>query len=149
MKLSIPRPGTSDVIRCVIHFESVYFLLTELCFCRFYAVENSSDDELSINTICSGDVESLQLAVEMGCSFKLDRSALSSRVVVEFEGDVAVKMRTIKMVYALRPLNFDSKTRKQSLIGELCSSCFKQYFPFLRGGENIHNYFSKSIAISH
>ena len=30
-----------------------------------------------------------------------------------------------------------------------CSSCFKQYFPFLLGGENIHNYFIKSIASSH
>ena len=39
-----------------------------------------------------------------------------------------------------------------------CSSCFKQYFPFLLGGENIHNYFKsicqfslfiKSIARSH
>ena len=30
-----------------------------------------------------------------------------------------------------------------------CSSCFKQYFPFLRGGENIHNYFIKSIASTH
>ena len=30
----------------------------------------------------------------------------------------------------------------------VCSSCFKQYFPFLLGGENIHNnyYFIKSIA---
>ena len=31
----------------------------------------------------------------------------------------------------------------------ICSSCFKQYFPFLLGGENIHNYFIKSIASSH
>ena len=30
-----------------------------------------------------------------------------------------------------------------------CSSCFKQYFPFQLGGENIHNYFIKSIASSH
>ena len=30
-----------------------------------------------------------------------------------------------------------------------CSSCFKQYFPFLLGGENIHNFFIKSIASSH
>ena len=30
-----------------------------------------------------------------------------------------------------------------------CSSRFKQYFPFLLGGENIHNYFIKSIASSH
>ena len=30
-----------------------------------------------------------------------------------------------------------------------CSSCFKQYFPSLLGGENIHNYFIKSIASSH
>ena len=29
------------------------------------------------------------------------------------------------------------------------SSCFKQYFPFPLGGENIHNYFNKSIASSH
>ena len=26
-----------------------------------------------------------------------------------------------------------------------CSSCFKQYFPFLPGGENTYNYFIKSI----
>ena len=30
-----------------------------------------------------------------------------------------------------------------------CSNCFKQYFPFLLGGENIHNYCIKSIASSH
>ena len=30
-----------------------------------------------------------------------------------------------------------------------CFSCFKQYFPFLPGGENIHNYFIKSIASTH
>ena len=30
-----------------------------------------------------------------------------------------------------------------------CSSCFKQYFPFLPGGENIHNYFIISIASAH
>ena len=30
-----------------------------------------------------------------------------------------------------------------------CSSCFKQYFPFLPGGEDIHNYFIKSIASTH
>ena len=30
-----------------------------------------------------------------------------------------------------------------------CSSGFKQYFPFLLGGENIHNYFIKSIASCH
>ena len=29
-----------------------------------------------------------------------------------------------------------------------CSSCFKQYFPFLLGGENVHNYFVKSNASS-
>ena len=29
-----------------------------------------------------------------------------------------------------------------------CPICFKRYFPFLFGGENIHNYFSKSIARS-
>ena len=29
------------------------------------------------------------------------------------------------------------------------SSRFKQYFPFLLGGENIHNFFIKSIASSH
>ena len=31
----------------------------------------------------------------------------------------------------------------------VCSSCFKQYFPFLLGGENIHNYLIKSIASTH
>ena len=30
-----------------------------------------------------------------------------------------------------------------------CSSCFKQYFPFLPGGENTHNYIIKSIASTH
>ena len=30
-----------------------------------------------------------------------------------------------------------------------CSSCFKLYFPFLPGGENMHNYFIKSIASTH
>ena len=30
-----------------------------------------------------------------------------------------------------------------------CFSCFKQYFPFLPGGEKIHNYFIKSIASTH
>ena len=30
-----------------------------------------------------------------------------------------------------------------------CSSRFKQYFPFLLSGENIHNYFIKSIVSSH
>jgi len=44
---------------------------------------------LSSNTSLSGDVESLQLAVERERSFKLDRSALSSGVVVE--GNVAEK----------------------------------------------------------
>ena len=29
-----------------------------------------------------------------------------------------------------------------------CSSCFNQYFPFLPGGENMHNYFIKSITSS-
>ena len=29
------------------------------------------------------------------------------------------------------------------------SSCFKQYFPFLLGGENIQNHFIKSTASSH
>ena len=28
-------------------------------------------------------------------------------------------------------------------------SCFKHYFPFLLGGENIQNYFIKSFASSH
>ena len=58
-------------------------------FCRLYAVEKSSSDELSCNTSSSGDVESLQLAVERERSFKLDQSALSSGVVVE--GNVAEK----------------------------------------------------------
>ena len=30
-----------------------------------------------------------------------------------------------------------------------CSSYFKQYFPFLPGGESVHNYFIKSIASTH
>ena len=30
-----------------------------------------------------------------------------------------------------------------------CSSCFKQYFPFLLGPESIHNYCIKSIPSSH
>ena len=30
-----------------------------------------------------------------------------------------------------------------------CSSCIKQYFTFLLGGENRHSYFIKSIASSH
>ena len=30
-----------------------------------------------------------------------------------------------------------------------CFSCFKQYFPLLHGGENIHNYIIKSIASTH
>ena len=51
--------------------------------------KKSSDDEFSSNTSSSCDVQSLQLAVEKERSFKLDRSALLSRVVVE--GDVAEK----------------------------------------------------------
>jgi len=46
-------------------------------------------DELSSDTSSSCDLESLQLAVERERSFKLDRSALLSRAVVE--GDVAEK----------------------------------------------------------
>ena len=30
-----------------------------------------------------------------------------------------------------------------------CSSCFKQYFPFLPEGENMHNFIIKSIASTH
>ena len=36
-----------------------------------------------------------------------------------------------------------------STIPNGCSSCFKQNFPFLLEGENIHNYYIKSIASSH
>ena len=28
-----------------------------------------------------------------------------------------------------------------------CFSCFKQYFPFLLGGENVHNYFINSLPV--
>ena len=38
---------------------------------------------------------------------------------------------------------------KHSYQPSACSSCFNQYFPFLPGGENIHNYFIKSIASTH
>ena len=93
MQLAIPRPGTSDVIRCVNfdQFTSSQYICYSLS-CpvgSFTQWKKSSDDELSSNTSSSCDVESLKLAVERESSVKLDRSALSSRV--EVEGDVAAK----------------------------------------------------------
>ena len=70
----------------------------------------SSNDELSSDTSSSCDVESLQLAVEGEGSFNSIVQRYSSRVVEE--GDVMEEDED--EIYALWPLNLDSKARKQS-----------------------------------
>ena len=69
MCLCFPRPGTSDVIRCVLKSLRVSVCLTNLAlteplFGSFIQWKKSSDDELSSTTSSSRDDASLQLAVE-------------------------------------------------------------------------------------
>ena len=77
----------------------------------------SSDDELSTNTSSSCDVEFLQSAVEGEGIFN---SIVQRYRVGSWKKETRQRgMRRMKMVYALRPENFDSKTRKQAKIGKL------------------------------
>ena len=118
MQLSISRPGTNDITKCV-NFDQVtsshcisYSL--SCLFVSFIQCENSSDDELSSNTSSSCDVESLQLAVERERSFKLGRSALSSQVAVE--GDVAEKDEENRDGIRFATLKFPAEKKETGII---------------------------------